>query len=79
MKKFIKIFSIVLISLVLVVVGYLAYVLISYYRIEDNLELEIENNQETLLDLNKEYTITTYNIGFGAYEQNYSFSHAFGK
>ena len=73
MKKFIKIFSIVLISLVLVVVGYLAYVLISYYRIEDNLELEIENNQEAVLDLNKEYTITTYNIGFGAYEQNYSF------
>lgn len=73
MKKFIKIFSIVLISLVLVVVAYVAYVLISYYRIEDNLELEINNNQETVLDLDKEYTITTYNIGFGAYEQNYSF------
>lgn len=73
MRKFFKIFSIVLISLVLVVVAYLAYVLISYYRIEDNLELEINNNQENQIEVGSEYTITTYNIGFGAYEQNYSF------
>ena len=73
MRKFIKIFSIVLISLVLVVISYVAYVLISFYRIEDNLELEITNNQEEIVLVGEEYTITTYNIGFGAYEQNYSF------
>ena len=73
MKKFIKIFLIVLISLVMIVVGYVSYVLITYYRIEDNLELDITNNQDALVEVGTNYTITTYNIGFGAYEQNYSF------
>lgn len=73
MKKFLKIFSITLVTLLLVVIGYLAYVLVSFYRIEDNVEVDINNNQNTQVALDTEYTITSFNIGFGAYEQPYSF------
>ena len=73
MKKVFKIIGICLISIIIIALAYVSYVFISYYRIEDNLELDIENNQTTNFDISKTYTVSTYNIGFGAYEQNYSF------
>ncbi len=73
MKKALKIIGISLISIILIIIAYVSYVFISYYRIEDNLEIDIENNQELAFDISKTYKISTYNIGFGAYEQNYSF------
>ena len=45
----------------------------SYYRIEDDLSLEVINNQNTILEKDTEYSVLTYNIGFGAYDQDYSF------
>lgn len=79
MKRVLKICGITLISIIVIVVCYLAYVLIQYHRIDDNTELEITNNQTLALDLTKEYKITTYNIGFGAYNQEYSFFMDEGK
>ena len=38
-----------------------------------NCSLEVKNKQEDLISLNKEYSIATYNIGFGAYDQDFSF------
>lgn len=76
-KKTIIIISIVLASiigaLVLTVLGYLIYLCCQYYRIADNLELEITNNQSQVLSLDGTYSITTYNIGFGAYSQDFDF------
>lgn len=57
----------------IVLVIYVCYVMFSYYRIEDNLKLNILNNQEDIVELNNEYKISTYNIGFGAYSQDFSF------
>ena len=62
------------VSFVLVVlIIYVCYVMFSYYRIEDNLKLNILNNQDDAVELNNEYKISTYNIGFGAYSQDFSF------
>lgn len=57
----------------LLVGGYIAYVALQYYRIEDNLALEITSNAEQTVSLDGEYTVTSYNLGFGAYSQEYSF------
>lgn len=62
-----------LLLLILVVGGYVAYMQIQYYRIPDNEAIEAENNKEALLKPGTPYTIMTYNIGFGAYSQDYSF------
>ncbi len=59
--------------LVLVVGGYVGYVLLQYYRIDDNQTLNVENNVSNKVELNTEYSISTYNIGFGAYNQEYTF------
>lgn len=77
--KFIKKLIIGLLSLVvllLIVVGaYVGYMLIQFYRLPDELDLgeEINNNQVSTLDPSLTYTITTYNIGFGAYNRDFSF------
>lgn len=67
----------VLVSLIalfiLTVLGYVLYVVIDYNRIEDNLSLEIENNSSQIVRQGESYTITTYNIGFGAYSHDFSF------
>ena len=60
--------------LILFVLGYILHVLFSYNRLEDDLIIPIENvSQIEEIDISNEYTISTYNIGFGAYSQNYSF------
>lgn len=73
MKKIAKALLWVLIGLVAVAAIYFAYVLIAYHRIPDNQTLEIRNNQTAVAQTGKDYQIVTYNIGFGAYEADYSF------
>lgn len=59
----------------LVIVGiYAAYVLTSYYRLEDRLPLAVEPGEETApLTAGEEYRIVSHNIGFGAYSEDFSF------
>lgn len=62
-----------LLALVVLVCGYVVYMQANYYRIEDNKPLEIVNNKNETLKTNTDYSAVTYNIGFGAYDQEYSF------
>ncbi len=66
-------------AMVLIVISYLLYVVLSYYRVEDNLSLEVLGNAAQSVPTNKELTLTTYNIGFGAYSDDYSFFMDGGK
>lgn len=82
-KRIVKIISITLVSIigffVLLIGGYVLYVVIQYSRIADNYALEIAGEKSEILDVNNEYTITTYNIGFGAYNHDFSFFMDTGK
>ena len=63
-----------LLAVVILTVGtYVVYVCAQYYRIEDNTAIEIINNQSNAVTLNTELKLSTYNIGFGAYSQDFSF------
>lgn len=78
MKKAMKRILLALVSLlgvaVLVVGSYVGYVYVSYDRLEDDLALEIERGATLIrAERDQEYTIATYNIGFGAYSQDYTF------
>lgn len=76
-KRILKIIGVVVLALVLAIVavagGYVAYVAIQYYRIEDNLVLQIDNPRENAVTAGSEYTLVSYNLGFGAYSPEYSF------
>lgn len=61
--------------LIFIVGGYIAYISIQFYRLPDQMDLtsEIETNQTASVSTGTSYTITTYNIGFGAYTRDFSF------
>ena len=61
-------------GIVLILAGYVSYVMITYSRIEDNRTLEITGTARSdPLKTDTEYTAVTYNIGFGAYTPDYTF------
>ena len=78
-KKWWKIPIIVLLVIILAVGSYVAYVLLSYSRIEDNLSLEIQGNAQEAAVPEREYTIVSYNVGFGAYTSDFTFFMDGGK
>ena len=64
----------VLLLCIALVLGYVLYVTIQYHRIADNTVLAIEGeSSKPLLEAGKRYTAATYNIGFGAYDPDFSF------
>ncbi len=79
LKTGLIIFASVLGALLLVVIIYAIYVFAAYSRVEDNLSLTVENSVSETVKTEKEYKILTYNIGFGAYEDDYSFFMSGGK
>lgn len=67
--------SVVALVLVVVVV-YLAYMFISYGRIEDNIKLEAENvyaKSEKTVKVDEVYKLLSWNVGYGAYSDDYTF------
>lgn len=73
MKKFLKIILCIFIVIILVIGGYASVLTLSYYRIEDNQINSIQNRSTLKIQNNVSYSIMTYNIGFGAYSQDFSF------
>ena len=72
-KRWVKVLFCILLALVLLVGTYVAYVFIDYHRI-GNQELAAQGEgKSTVLDTAVSYSILSYNIGFGAYEDDYGF------
>ena len=78
-----KITAIVLASIIglflVIVLGYVGYVVLQYNRIPDNQIVDMDNNQSLVMSVGDEYTIATYNVGFGAYDQEFDFFMDTGK
>lgn len=73
MKKALKVIGIVLLALVVLAGGYVIYVFAAYHRIEDRQTLEVTSGQTQTAQAGQEYRLVSWNIGFGAYEDDYSF------
>ncbi len=77
MRKFVSVTACVILALIalvlIVVAAYVCYVGLTYERIPDNTSVRIENNQTATVGKGTEYTIATYNVGFGAYNHEFSF------
>ena len=72
-KKVIKVILIILLAAVLIVGGYVAYVMIDYHRIEDNQVLQINDATSDAALVDTEYKVISYNIGFAAYTPEFGF------
>lgn len=75
--------AVTVLALIVVVGIYAAYVLFSWYRVEDNQPLEIQTIHDYGIDAamktGEMYRIASYNMGFGAYSADYSFFMDGGK
>ena len=63
------------VAVALIFGGYVLYLQLNYYRISDNTAITNEGASPatTHIEVGKEYTASTYNIGFGAYTPDYTF------
>ena len=77
--KILKIVLSILLLLFLIILVYLAYILISYSRIEDRLPLTVEGSATEIIQSDAEYSIVSYNAGFGAYTADFTFFMDEGK
>lgn len=66
--------------LVVIVLAYVLYLLLTYHRIADNEPLTVTPAAaETAASTDVDYTITSYNVGFGAYLPDFTFFMDGGK
>ncbi|MBR3863558.1 MAG: endonuclease/exonuclease/phosphatase family protein [Clostridia bacterium] len=80
LTKIFKVVGITILTLILLVGGYASYFAISFNRIQDNLPLSPSGGAlEKTVDVNKNYSMFGWNIGFGAYSADYSFFMDGGK
>ena len=73
MKRWVKILLCIVLALVVLVGAYVAYVFIDYHRIGDMALTAEGDASKSALTTGETYTIVSYNIGFGAYEDDYGF------
>lgn len=75
LKKIGRIVLSIFLALVVIAAAYVAYVLIAYHRLPDNVELEVVRPVKygPAPSVGQEYKIVSWNIGFGAYEDDFGF------
>ena len=75
MKKVLKLLGILLLVLLLIVGAYAGYVFGTYARIEDDLDLTVTHGSAgvKLAEPGTPYKVLSWNIGFGAYEDDFGF------
>ncbi len=73
--KAVKTILLFLAAIIIVAVGYVLYVVIAYHRLDDTIQLDITPDSASVQPVTTDtvYTITTYNVGFGAYSPDFSF------
>ena len=78
-KKIAKVILGIVLVILLAALAYLAYVMLSYHRIEDPLALTVRKGadgsgaSEDVLASGQPLRVTSYNIGFGAYSPDFDF------
>lgn len=73
LKRVLVVVGAILVAVAVVLGGYIAYLMLTYDRIPDGVEVEVGNNPEAVLQAGEQYAAATYNIGFGAYSPDYTF------
>lgn len=78
-RKALRAFILLAAALLAALALYVAYLFLSYSRLPDMLPLAAENNPSAVAQTGTEYTLLSFNIGFGAYEPDFGFFMDGGK
>ena len=72
-RRILRTLLFIVLAAIIILAGYLAYVLISYHRLPDNIVLETVGTSDKTVSIGEEYTMVSYNIGFAAYTKDFGF------
>ncbi|MBQ9370003.1 MAG: endonuclease/exonuclease/phosphatase family protein [Clostridia bacterium] len=73
-KTILKIILVLVLVVVIAAIGYLAYIMLDYSRIEDDLALDPHGTSTNgAVTVGTKYTVVTQNLGFGAYTPEFTF------
>ena len=74
MRKLLKTLLCIILAIVIIAAAYLAYCLIAFHRIPDDSNLAVNGQaSKKTAAAGQEYKLLSWNIGFGAYEDDYGF------
>ena len=73
-KKIVLTLCTAIVIALLAALAYVGYVFLAYYRLDDNISLEVEAGTSSgAPQTGEEYRLLSFNIGFGAYEKDFGF------
>lgn len=72
-RRILKVLLILLLVLLLIVGAYVAYVFLSWKRVPDGQPLDVQKGAQGQLAAGQELTAITWNLGFGAYSDDFTF------
>ena len=72
-KKVLKILIGVLAAILIIIAGYIGFMIVTDYKPEEQISIEVENNKVETLNTKDEIKITTFNIGYGTMDENVDF------
>ncbi len=72
-KKTLKIIIGLLAAIIIIAAGYVGFMIITDYKPEEQVSLEVKNNKAEVLNTKDEIKITTFNIGYGTMDENVDF------
>ncbi|KAB2332091.1 endonuclease/exonuclease/phosphatase family protein [Cytobacillus depressus] len=73
MRTWGKVLFSIVISIVVLLSGFLFYISIADYKPDDEIALKTERNQPLMFNPAQEFSITTFNIGYGGLDKNENF------
>ena len=72
-KRILRVVLVILGILILIVGGYFTYLMVDYHRLEPDIVLTTDNQQESEVPVGVPLKAVSYNIGFGAYIPDFTF------
>lgn len=72
-NKFIKVILGIIATILIIVFGYLAFMVITDYKPESEVTIEVENNAKVAIKKNEEISITTFNTGYCGTDKDVDF------
>ena len=72
-KKIFKITISILAAILILAAGYVAFMIVTDYKPEEKISLDVKNNKSETLNTKNEIKITTFNIGYGTMDESVDF------
>ncbi len=73
MRKWLKILLGMVLTIAALLGGFLIYMSLTDYKPEDVIALKVQRNQDLPLPIEKEFSITSFNLGYGGLDENEHF------